>query len=94
MEQELKETQPQEVGHAVPALEPGIRTENDNMPQISKMQIDLLVNSFTADFARVATLQFTNSVGQARMRWLGVIERHRELSHMPDNDRVSQEAGR
>ena len=35
------------------------------MPRISKMQIDLMVNSFAADFARVATLQFTNSVGGA-----------------------------
>jgi hypothetical protein len=91
MEQELKETKNQEVGHAVPELEPGIKRENDNMPQVSKMQIDLLVNSFTADFARVATLQFTNSVGQARMRWLGVNESHHELSHKRDDDRVSQE---
>ena len=30
------------------------------------MQIDLMVNSFAADFARVATLQFTNSVGEAQ----------------------------
>ena len=28
------------------------------------MQIDLMVNSFAADFARVATLQYTNSVGR------------------------------
>ena len=53
---------------------------------ISKMQIDLMVNSFAADFARVATLQFTNSVGGARMRWLGVDEGHHELSHEPDNE--------
>ena len=32
------------------------------------MQIDLMVNSFAADFARVATLQYTNSVGEARMQ--------------------------
>jgi hypothetical protein len=91
MEQELKESKSQEVGHAVRELEPGIKRENDNMPQVSKMQIDLLVNSFSADFARVATLQFTNSVGQARMRWLGVNESHHELSHKPDDDRPSQE---
>ncbi len=91
MEQELKESKSQEVGHAVPELEPGVKKENDNMPQVSKMQIELLVNSFSADFTRVATLQFTNSVGQARMRWLGVNESHHELSHKPDNDRPSQE---
>ena len=63
MEQELKAAKDQSVGHAVPELEPGVKKENDNIPQISKMQIDLMVNSFAADFARVATLQFTNSVG-------------------------------
>jgi hypothetical protein len=91
MEQELKSSGDEAVGHAVPELEPGVRAENDNMPRISKMQIDLMVNSFAADFARVATLQFTNSVGQARMRWLGVSEGHHELSHKPDTDKTSQE---
>jgi hypothetical protein len=56
------------------------------------MQIDLMVNSFVADFARVATLQFTNSVGQARMRWIGVDESHHELSHHPDSNKKSQES--
>jgi hypothetical protein len=91
MEQELKESKKVSVGHAVPAMEPGVKTQNDSMPKVSKMQIDLLVNSFAGDFARVASLQFTNSVGQARMRWLGVNESHHELSHKPDDDRVSQE---
>ena len=59
MEQELEgPASSQDVGHAVPELEPGVKHENDNMPQISKMQIDLMVNSFAADFARVATLQY------------------------------------
>jgi hypothetical protein len=55
------------------------------------MQIDLLVNSFAADFARVATLQYTNSVGGARMRWIGVNEGHHELSHHPDSNKKSWE---
>ncbi len=50
------------------------------------MQIDLMVNSFLADFTRVATLQITNSVGQPRMRWLGIDEGHHELSHEPDSN--------
>ena len=64
------------VGHAVPELEPGVREENDNIPKISKMQIELMVNAFAADFNRIATLQFTNSVGQAKMRWIGIDEGH------------------
>jgi hypothetical protein len=86
MEQELKTADESKIGHAVPQLEPGVKEENDNIPRISKLQIDLLVNSFAADFARVATLQYTNSVGQARMRWLGVNEGHHDLSHKPDSD--------
>ena len=91
MEQELKADRDQGVGHAVPELEPGTRMENDNVPRISKMQIDLMVNSFVADFTRVATLQFTNSVGMARMRWLKINEGHHELSHSPDSDKVAQD---
>ena len=90
MEQELKANN-DSVGHAVPELEPGIKEDNDNMPRLSKMQIDLLVNSLASDFARVATLQFTNSVGGAKMRWLDVNEGHHELSHNPDSDEKSQE---
>src|SRR5947209_4317741 len=81
MEEELKATGSQAVGHAVPELEPGVKKENDNIPRTTKMQIDLMVNSFAADFARVATLQITNSVGGARMRWLNINEGHHELSH-------------
>lgn len=87
MEQGLKAGKERDVGHAVPELEKGVKAENDNIPRISKMQIDLMVNSFAADFARLATLQFTNSVGQARMRWIKIKEGHHELSHHPDSDK-------
>jgi hypothetical protein len=91
LEQELRSGSAEQVGHAVPELESGVKDENDNIPKISKMQIDLMVNSFAADFARVATLQLTNSVGQARMRWIGVEEGHHELSHKPDSDESAQD---
>ena len=91
MEQELKETRDPAIGHAVPKLDAGVKKQNDNIPHISKMQIDLMVNSFVADFARVATLQFTNSVGQAKMRWLGIDEGQHELSHKPDSDKAAQD---
>ena len=101
MERELKKANPEQansgessadqIGHQVPKLEPGIKDENDNMPKISKMQIDLMVNSFAADFSRIATLQYTNSVGQAKMKWVNVDEGHHELSHKPDDDKDAQE---
>jgi hypothetical protein len=92
MEQELRADQGQSVGHAVPQLEPNVRNENDNIPRNTRMQIDLMVNSFVADFTRIATLQITNSVGGARMTWLNVREGHHELSHRPDSDQPAQEA--
>ena len=91
LEQELKADSTAAVGHAVPELEPGIKEENDNMPKLCKLQIDLMVNSFVSDFARVATFQITNSVGQAKMRWLDINEGHHEISHSPDSDEKAQE---
>jgi hypothetical protein len=76
-----------DVGHAVPQLEAGIKQENDNMPRISRMQIELLVSSLAADFARVATFQITNSVGGAQMHWLGIDEGHHHISHEPDTNK-------
>ncbi|HEV3023754.1 MAG TPA: DUF1552 domain-containing protein [Pirellulales bacterium] len=91
MELELRSAAEAKAGHQVPQLEPGVKEQNDNLPQISKMQIDLLVNSFVNDFARVASLQYTNSVGQAKMHWLGIEEGHHDLSHEPDTDAKAQE---
>ena len=54
------------------------------------MQIDLLVNSFVNDMARVATLQYTKSVGMAHMNWLGIKDGHHSLSHEPDKDETAQ----
>lgn len=75
----------------VPTLPANIEEVNDNIPQITKMQIDLMVSSFLGDFARVATLQITNSVGQPKMRWLNIDEGHHELSHEPDSNAAAYE---
>ena len=90
MEQELQAASRSKEIHAVPELEPGVREENDNIPQISKMQTELLVNSFVNDFARVATFQYTNSVGNAKMRWLDIEDGHHSLSHEPDSNEEAQ----
>ena len=90
MEEELRQAKAA-AAHPVPVLEPGVREDNDNIPQISKAQIDLMVNAFAADFARVASLQYTNSVGNARMRWLGITEAHHALSHEGTDKLPAQE---
>jgi hypothetical protein len=91
MERDLQQADRQKLTHPVPRLDPGVTRDNDNIPKISRMQIDLLLNTFVNDMARVATLQFTNSVGQAKMRWLGIEQGHHELSHDPDLNEQSQE---
>lgn len=78
------------------ALEPvvlkdGVADDNDHIPELCRMQTDLLVNALANDMARVATFQFTKSVGGARMRWLGIDDGHHSLSHHEDNRQDSQE---
>ena len=70
-----------------PELPEGLRNQNDNLPQLGRLQIDMLVNSFVNDFARVATLQYTKSVGQAKMNWLDIDDAHHTLSHEPDKNK-------
>jgi hypothetical protein len=90
MEEELARAAKQPQTHAMPKLDTGVVVDNDNLPKLSQMQIDLLVNSFSADFTRIATLQYTHSVGQARMKWLGIDETHHTLSHEPNSNEDAQ----
>jgi len=86
MEHEVKESERQKLLVGPPSFEDGIADQNDNVPRLSRMQIDLLVNSFVNDMARVATLQYTKSVGQAKMSWLNITDTHHTLSHEPDKN--------
>jgi hypothetical protein len=90
MESDLKRAGEQKLVHPEPELDPNIELVNDNTPEMSRMQLDLLVNSMANDMTRVATLQFMRSVGQARMRWLEVNEGHHQLSHEPDKNEEAQ----
>ncbi len=90
MEKEINEASRQKLRVSPPTLEEGVADQNDNVPRLSRMQIDLLVNSFVNDMARVATLQYTKSVGSARMNWLDITDGHHGLSHEPDKDEVAQ----
>ena len=90
MEKEISEADRHKLRIAPPSLEEGVADQNDNVPRLSRMQIDLLVNSLVNDMARVTTLQYTKSVGQAQMKWLGISDNHHSLSHEPDKDEVAQ----
>ena len=91
LQTELSQKNEETVSHTVPQLPPNVREENDNMPQISRMQMDMLVHSLAADFTRIATYQITNSVGQPQMRWLDIDEGHHSLSHEPDSNEKAYE---
>lgn len=90
LEREITQGPGQTLRVTPPDLERGIADQNDNVPRLSRMQIDLLVNSFVNDMARVATLQYTKSVGGARMNWLDITDGHHGLSHEPDTDEAAQ----
>ena len=91
MEREVAEAGKQKLRVGPPALFEGVADQNDNVPRLSRMQIDLLVNSFVNDMARVATLQYTKSVGMAKMNWLDITDGHHALSHEPDKDETAQQ---
>jgi len=86
LDRELAADQGKKYRAQPPVLESGVANQNDNLPELSRMQMELLINSFINDFARVATLQFTKSVGGARMNWLEIKDNHHSLSHESDKN--------
>lgn len=77
---------------AVPSPPPiGLGGDNDDLPEIARLQADLLVSAFANDLARVASFQMTYSVSDVRPTWLGIPEGHHSLSHDPDLNKGSQE---
>ncbi|MFN3168812.1 MAG: DUF1552 domain-containing protein [Phycisphaeraceae bacterium] len=72
--------------HPVPEVDPQIELINDNTPEVSRIQLDLIVNGLANNMSRVVTLQYMRSVSQARMKWLDIEEGHHSLSHEPDNN--------
>lgn len=59
---------------------------NENFPAVSRLQIDQMVMALACDLTRVASLQWSRSVGGTRFDWIGVPEGHHDLSHLGDGD--------
>lgn len=76
------------IGVKRPELEPGVSAED--VPRLSRMQIDLLVHGFAADFNRVATLQYSQATSPAQFSWLDIKETHHNLSHESDDNKKVQ----
>jgi hypothetical protein len=65
--------------------------KNDNAPALGKLQMDLMVMALACDLTRVASLMWTNSVGQMSFPWIGITDRQHDLSHNGDSDTVSKD---
>lgn len=61
---------------------------NDNFPAIGKAQMDLLVTALACGMTNVASLQWSFTVGQPSLTWLGFSDEHHSLSHSDDSDTV------
>ena len=91
IEQELRNAPADASLAAPPALQPGVKQRDEDMPVLSRMQIDLMVQAFAADFMRIATLQYAYSTGDTVMSWLNIAGRHHDISHKPDDDQQAQQ---
>jgi len=77
-----------EVGGCDPGVPPEALAvyENDNFPAIGRAQMDLAVTALACDMTRVASIQFSHTVGPAVFSWLGVTDGHHSLSHAGDEN--------
>jgi hypothetical protein len=60
--------------------------DNDSFPAVGKAQMDLLVAAMACGQTRVASIQWSHTVGPPVFSWLGISEGHHSLSHMDDSN--------
>lgn len=65
--------------------------END-MPQIADLQVQILASAFACDLTRVATLQFSSAINEIRFPWLDTEGTGHALSHSGESDVEKQTA--
>jgi len=65
--------------------------KNDNYGAVGRLQTDLMVMAMACDLTRVASLQWSHSVGETRFSWLGINEGHHEISHKGDSDATARD---
>jgi hypothetical protein len=59
---------------------------NDNFPVVAQMQMDILAMALACDLTRVGSIQFSQSVGNARHTWQGLNDGHHTISHDASRD--------
>ena len=60
-----------------------------NFPQISQLQLDLMLLAQVCGMTRVSTLMWANADSWQFFPWIGVNEEHHGLSHSADSDTVA-----
>jgi hypothetical protein len=60
-----------------------------SLPDIGRLQMDLLAMALICDLTRVASLQWSSAASPAVFTWLGITLDHHELSHKADADEVA-----
>ena len=69
-----------------------ISVDNDkNVPQILKLQMDMLVHALKCDLTRVASVQLGRATSGIKYSWLGVNDGHHSISHEGDGNQAAQD---
>jgi hypothetical protein len=77
-----------------PVLTPGLdSTRIPNLPEVGRLQMDLLTMALTCDLTRVATVQWTNSATAKVLSFLGddMTEGHHPMAHVGYADPVNRD---
>lgn len=70
-----------------PAQPPTVDFNNENqMPDVVDLQLDLLATSFICDITRVASLQFSSAINAIRFPWMNSMVEGHDLSHRGNSD--------
>lgn len=60
--------------------------DETTMPEVSRLQIDLLAVAFACDLTRVASIQYSTGFNRIRYPWVESLEEGHALSHSGDSD--------
>ncbi|MGE0326488.1 MAG: DUF1552 domain-containing protein [Polyangiaceae bacterium] len=60
--------------------------DENEMPRVTQLQLELLAMAFRCDLTRVASIQFSNAINDIRFPWLGSMGSGHSLSHAGPSD--------
>jgi hypothetical protein len=94
LERRLGELDPTVVNAACRTIDPGAPLnfyDFQILPELGRLQMDLMVMALTCDLTRIAAFQWHSPVGAIVHQWLGHTETHHDLTHQPITDQAAQE---